>query len=432
MNKNIWVIAQREFATRVWQRSFLLGTFLAPMLIVIICVATLSLMSNSLGEATRLAVVEANEYALGATLKEVLPAQKYRVQLIAPQAALDIQRQALLRETGFQPNHKQGKYDAVVVLTNGVLQGDPVEYFGSNASSAVAMDEFQRYLTEAVQRQRLKTMGLDNPGIKHAMKEVPFKALLVSQGSTEGNNANATFTVAYGILMLVYMGVLLFSSDVLSAVSLEKKGRIVVVLLSSLTPFQMMLGKVLGVGAVGAVKVLCWSLLFVFVMLVAPLLGDALNMDTGSLATYVPEEFSLSAVVVGGISFLLGYFLYAALNAAVAAICKDKEEAQGMATVLMVLAVVGLLMGVLLTTNPSSGLGELFLWVPFSTPFVLPVRWVMGVSSVTEVFLCVALLIASVAVALKVAARCFSVGLLREKASITWREMFSLLVQKRG
>jgi ABC-2 type transport system permease protein len=211
------------------------------------------------------------------------------------------------------------------------------------------------------------------------------------------------------------MAILLYGVQVLGAVVEEKSTRIVEVLVSSLKPFQLLAGKVIGVGAVGLLQLGIWlaaGKLFLDRRAdIARLMGQS-DEAVAALGSVGLPEVPFATIVVFLTYFLLGYFLYAAMFAAVAAMVNTEAEARQAQTPVVMLLVIPTVMMIGILNDPDGSLAVALGLVPFTSPIAMPVRWAAAPVPLDQLVLSVAILVATVLGITWVAGRIYRVGIL--------------------
>jgi ABC-2 type transport system permease protein len=215
--------------------------------------------------------------------------------------------------------------------------------------------------------------------------------------------------------MFMYISLLLYGVQIMSSVIEEKSNRIVEVLVSSLTPFQLLMGKVIGVGASGLLQLGIWSATGLYITrALGGRSGAAALADTGdaaqasiSMPNVTPE---LVAIVL--VFFLLGFILYSGLYAAIGSMCSTQQEAQQAATPVTMTVVIGMIFMFSLINEPSGSLARILTFIPFFTPLVIPVRYAIAPLPLSEVLLGVGVMLIGIVAVVWVGARIYRVGIL--------------------
>ncbi|MFO7298602.1 MAG: ABC transporter permease [Actinomycetes bacterium] len=232
--------------------------------------------------------------------------------------------------------------------------------------------------------------------------------LTVTTPQGDGEDARGEkFLVAQAGMFLLYMAVLVYGSWILTGVTEEKSSRVVEVLLSAVHPWQLLGGKVLGIGALGLAQ-------FVITILIA----------LGGIAYTGIDIPSLDPLTIGNLVlwFILGFLIFAVLFGAAGSLASRTEDAQGVAMPMSMLAVAGLIIAFATLDDPDGTLAVVGTMFPLTAPFVVPVRVVMEAIPAWQFALSVVLSIVAVVVLIRVAGRIYSGALLRFGTRTKFRE----------
>jgi len=243
--------------------------------------------------------------------------------------------------------------------------------------------------------------------------------------SGEGGEARqgdeSAFVVAIVLIMMIYMMVLMYGAHTLQVVIEEKSNRVVEVLLSSLSPGSLMLGKVLGIGAAGLTQTGIWTLAFLIFSQQGVSIGS-FTLDTSFLTPMIWISFL--------VFFLLGFFLYALLYAGVGAMCNTLQDSQQFNFPLMMGLVLPMMLLSLVLEAPNSPVAVGLSLVPLFAPVLMFVRVCVETPPVWQVVLSWALMAVSIWLAARAAGKLFRLGILMYGASPTWATLARALRQK--
>jgi ABC-2 type transport system permease protein len=300
--------------------------------------------------------------------------------------------------------------DGFIIVTDSTLEGGVAEYRGNNVSSLTDMQRLQSRLQETVVEARLDRAGVDNAVVRQAQRSVNLTTLKVDKGKTTRESGAESFALAYGMSLILYTALILYGFQVVGSVIEEKSTRVVEVLVSSLRPFELMAGKILGVGGVGLFQMGIWgvsaSILFAHQSQVRGLLGGA----GGTSEIHLNITAALVAVFL--LYFLLGYFFYSSMLAAVGSMVGTEAEGRQAAQPVLMLIVASLILGISIVLNPA---GKMPFWlsvIPVTSPIAMPVRYAATTVPTWQVWLSIAVLAASVVGVAWIAARIYRVGIL--------------------
>jgi len=422
----VWAVIRREFLERVRTRQFVIGTILGPILLGALMILP-ALMARNTG-VKRVAVVDASGTGLGVRVEASLRAAtrdgKPRFEVVRVDAAgrdLTAVRDSLVGRIDVrgveEPLH------GVVLVTEDAFARDTLEYLGSNVSSMSDMGALSRTLNQAVLGEKLTRNGID-PGMMQALvKPIEVRTQKVSQGKLTGESGEASFALAYVMSMVLYMALLMYGMQVMTSTVEEKTNRINEVLVSSLTPFQLLLGKVVGVGSVGLFQLTIWLGTAYGLSSKKEAIGRMLGASPEAITSMPIPSIPLNVFVVFLLFFLLGFFFYASAYAAVGSSCNTVQETQQASMPLTLMIVVGLLLMFRLLDEPSGTMGRVMSLVPPFAPFVTPVRNSLSPLPLPDILLSVAVMILGVLAMTWLAGRVYRVGILMYGKRPTMREM---------
>ncbi|CAM5395858.1 ABC transporter permease [Rhodanobacter lindaniclasticus] len=432
--KKILAVVRREFVERVRTKAFVISTVLLPVFMVAMVLLPALMMSGG-DRTTRVAVVDASGMDLGQSLSRALAAEKigsgeqakarYTVQVF-PATAADVAkvRGDLIASTGFSDRtHKDG-WDGVLVLTDDTLASGKLAYYGSNVGSLEAMARLQRGVSNALAGVRLGKSGVDAALVRRAMAPADMDTTKVSDGKLTGQSGQASFFIAYFMGFILYIAILIYGQQTMTSVIEEKTSRIMEVLTSSLTPFQMLLGKVLGVGAAGLAQMLIWGgSVFLLSSQRAPLAG-LFGIGAGAMNSFPIPTMPAGLLMVFLVYFALGFLLYGALYAAIGAMCNTIQETQQYAIFVTVFILVGFFAVFALIKDPTGQLGVTMSYIPFFAPFTMPVRWSLTSVPPLELALSLGLMLVALLACVWLAARIYRTGILMYGKKPSWGELW--------
>lgn len=407
--RKIWVVIRREFIERVRTKWFIIGTVLGPVLMFGV-IALPILMAEKGARVRKVVVVDATTTGFGDRLSGMLgqSGSVEATRLLVDAADLERAADSLAGQVG------QG-LDGILLVSDAVVDDGRAEYRGSNVTSPADMRILQVTLRGAVFSERLRREGVEPGVVSRAQIPVDLATVNIRHGKVTGESGQASFFLAYVMWFLLYMAILLYGVQVMGSVVEEKTSRVVEVLVSSLKPFHLLAGKVIGVGAVGLLQMGIWvgfgKLALDRRAELAGLLGQG-SEATAALSGMPFPEVPLATVVIFLSYFLLGFFLYAAMFAAVAAMVNSESEARQAQTPVVMLLVIPTVMMIGILNNPDGSMALALSMIPFTSPIAMPVRWAAAGVPGVQVLGSVAILAATVLAITWVAARVYRVGIL--------------------
>lgn len=426
--RTVGLIIGREYKNQVTQRSFIISTIIMLVLLVIgACVPTAVryFTSSAAPAQTKMAIVnnagtiaglngEALTRYMETTLNERgtgtgTPGQPSSVPPFTvisgtATAAADLQKQV-----------KDGTLNMLLVVDRGT-SGDLrfTHYTNTAGSESSTMPQLE---TATVQLNFLdKASRLDlTPEQASSLSAQPEVNVINMQEESGGRSLSeqvAGYIIAYAGIILVSLGVFLYGNMVAQGVAEEKGGRIMEILVNAATPFQLMAGKILGIGAAGLTQMVCLigagiGALFLQVPLSAALFGNA----SGGLPLDI-AGVSIAPLLLLLLYFLLGFLLYAALFAAVGALVRRQDEAQNAATPLTMLFMVGYLVSYAAIYIADATWVKVMSHIPFWTPALMIVRIAVGTVAWWEIVLSVGVMAATIFICTLIASRIYRFGVL--------------------
>lgn len=388
MNKT-WLIIKREYLTRVKNKTFLLSTFLMPLFFVGLIAAVTFITIKSTKEEK---VAVGDKEGL---LKEFLDAGK-SIEFVFMENA--------------DTSLLQKDFTAVLLSPqNGINTTDRYQIYTRKNLSVVSESAISRRINEAVETRLMTTIGgmsrAEYDSLRSQAKAVSLDNKVLADGDEikEGNSGVA-YGVGYGAGFLIYITLFLYGSMVMRGVMEEKTTRIAEVIVSSVRPTQLMMGKIIGIGAVGVTQFIMWILLIVLLSNGLTLLlpkevvmqaGEASsqmnaagmsNINSGPMATLMETQKTLSSVnwplIIGCFLFYFtfGYLFYAALFAAVgSAVNEDPQDAQSLMFPITMPIILAIIIMINAITQPESTLATWSSMIPFFSPIVMMARIPFGV-----------------------------------------------------
>lgn len=423
MHKIIAVI-RREFLERVRTKAFVIGTLLGPIFFIGLVVIPGLLLSRG-NTGLRVAVVDATEGDFGrrvvGALAEVRSSgkPKYLPTLIpAGERAADV-LDSLVPFTGLSEESEANQWDGILLVDEGGIATGKLSYFGDNVGSLEDMQSLRQALTPLVITERLSRSGVDPAVALRATTPVSLDSRKVTQGRLTGESGEATFALAYAMGIILYMALLLYGTQVMTSIIEEKSNRIIEVLVSSLTPFQMLLGKVVGVGLVSLLQIGIWATAAFFLSQNRATVMGWFGIQAAGVGGGLPA-MAPDLVAVFLIFFALGFLLYSSAYAAVGSMCNTVQETQQAQMPVMMFVLVGFFSTFALLRDPTSAFAKIAGFIPPLAPFVVPVRYSLSPIPLGEVVATAATTVLGLLAVVWVAARIYRVGILMygKRASI--------------
>ena len=417
---NRWfVIAKREFLERVRTKWFVIATVLGPIGMIALIIVPALLARNS-GNGVQLRIIDRSGQ-LGPMLQQDLNnVPTWHVELMPP----DSDPKALLAQIASSKINGFVTIPADIANVPSVaVTPSVVSYQGDNATNLSVVGDIQRRVTRAVQTLRGNHAGLTADQISPVLADVEFVAQQTT-GTTTGSSGGAAFLVGYVVMFLLYLAISLYAVSVLRSIAQEKTTRVVELMVAATSPRSLMAGKILGVGAVGLLQMFVWVGMAGMTLAYRMQLLAAIDVHSSG--------FSLPPLALGEISviilyFICGYFFYAALAAALGAMVSSEQESQSAQTPLMLILASSTTCISMVAGSPRSGASQVVTMLPFASPVLMPMRYLLGGASAGQVVLSLAILVVSTALVTALAARIYRVGILMYGKRPSLRELLRWL-----
>ena len=430
---NVSIIIQREFNERVRKKSFIITTILMPVLMIVLIIAPALIMEYSRGEQKTIAVIDDSG-------------------LVAPQLQSN-------EELRFEPTDltteeaRRSLTDRFGVLYIGsdILENPSDVKLYANASSSLSIESnITGQIEDILEAEKLKAYHIDN--LQQILDEVKTTVTLQTFRNDKSQEAesqaqSSTVATAAGYILgfVLYMFLLIYGSMVMQSVIEEKNNRVLEVVVSSVRPFDLMLGKILGVALVAVVQVLIWGvLIFAVGAIVLPQLMPAEMMagvqamqqgmpDAAAMGDMDPEMLQAVAAVTDTgyilkifVCLLLfvfgGYLLYSAMFAAVGSAVDNVQDASQLQMPVTLPIILALLMMLAVIKDPNSSLAFWFSIIPFTSPVVMMARIPYDIP-LWEIVLSLVILYASFVAMVWFAGKIYRVGIFMYGKKPTFKEL---------
>ncbi|MGW8264876.1 MAG: ABC transporter permease [Longimicrobiales bacterium] len=409
--KGLFPVIKREYLQRVRSKWFVFGTVLAPVFLVGMMVLPIIFESRS-EEARRNVALVDETGVLGDAVTPRLEELGFTIRPEAPGA-----------EETLRSEVEAGELGGFIVLPEDALTRGRVEYHGREGPGTITGLTIRGIVAQAAVEARLAQaeIEMDYDAI---LAGGELEVFLLEADGAGPRGEDPEFIGAFAGSMLLYMTILLYAVAVMRATLEEKTSRVVEILISSVRPSDLMLGKILGVGSVGLTQLAVWVCFGVlaFTMGLPALLSARPDLVDPELITEALPGVGLSVLFVA--VFLGGYFLYSALYAAVGAMCSTEEEAQQAHLPVIMLLIVPIMFLMPIIENPGSPMAVAASLVPFFSPILLYARAASGAVPLWQILVALTLLFGSVWVVAWLAGRIYRVGILMQGKRPTLPELW--------
>ncbi len=409
-------VVQREYLAHVRRKSFVVSTLLVPVMMVVFFVLPVVVAMFTPDRRYRLDVLDGTGElgaAFVASLDDTLGDGRRRFDARAL-VATDADAFDRRRREG-EASVRDGLLDILVVLPPDAVETGRAEYVTRDVRSFTVMEMIESHLDDVVVRRRLEREGIDYARVSELTRGVSLGMRQVtSSGRVEKRDMTSEWGAVFVFVMILYMSLLTWGMAISRGIIEEKGSRVVEVLLSSLRPVDLMIGKVVGIGAAGFTQLAIWAV----AGLVLTAYGAAAAAGLMSHVHVDPWAFAWMLLF-----YVLGFLLYAAVFSVVGSMCsteQDAQQLQGLITLPMVLPIMFLM---LIIQNPNGVFAAVLSIVPLTAPMVMLARIVLFDPPAWQVAASLVVLVASIYGAVAFSARVFRVGILMTGKRPSLREV---------
>ncbi|SET75233.1 ABC transporter permease [Hymenobacter actinosclerus] len=460
MPSNFWLIAQREYLTRVKKRSFLIMTLLVPLIVAAFGFFIVKIATSDNDTQDVVQVLDTSGQNLGARLVSTK-----QMQFKPVQGTLETVKKDYLKSED----------DGLLYLPAGLSLEAPkgVQLYAKGNVSIRKQQAVETALDKLFSEDKMRASGLSQEKLDALKTNIDVASINLDEtGKEKNSNALATSGIAYALALLIYLFIFMYGVQIMRGVGEEKSSRIMEVMLSSVKPFDLMMGKIVGIAAVGLTQFLLWGILSVgATSAVTAVFADKLaatastetaanpggaeraakvmggaevagtdNATTPDAAAAVSERFSVFKALRGlplgmiafgfVIYFLGGYLLYGALFGAIGAAVDDQTDTQQFMFPITMPLILSYIIGVsVILRNPDGPVAFWMSMIPFTSPIAMVIRLPFGVP-VWQLALSIGLLIAGFVFTVWIAARIYRVGVLMYGKKVTYKELSKWLFYK--
>ncbi len=408
--RQVWAVLRREYVERVKTKGFIFSTIAIPVL-MLGTIGLMTFMAVRAEQSQRQMALVDYTGQVGEEVTRRMEAVGYDLEIVDAQVGLEEMDRRVLED----------EIEGYVVLDELTVQEGTFAYRSKGSPGRTRRALLESVVVETVLELRLSATG-SGAGVQALLGggRLSFEPL----GDAERSEVEEVSGIATGIggILILYMALLLYGSFVLRSVLDEKRNRVVEVVISALTPGRLMLGKILGVGSMGMTQLGIWAACAALIgLLGVPMLASNLpQADLGNLAEVLPGIGTLVLLLV---YFVLGFFLYASLFAAVGAMCSTEEEAQQAQFPVMMLLIVPFMLQMFSLEADVFGWMDWAALFPFFSPIMMFPRAASGAVPWWMVGLSLVFMVIAVGATAWVAGRIYRVGILMQGKRPTLREL---------
>tara|TARA_B100000787_G_scaffold162742_1_gene143803 strand:- start:190 stop:1455 length:1266 start_codon:yes stop_codon:yes gene_type:complete len=419
--RKIWLIIKREYLVRVRKKSFIVMTIVGPLLMVALMIFP-AYLANQTQEVRTIAIDEDGfEFTNQIEDTDFLHFSKIPNQ------------EAVLLKNDFS---KSNYYALLRIKENNFT------LYSNQQISLSVSKAIENQLEQIIEHQKLKAAGIDLDILSEAESTVRITTKIITEdGNTTKSKAEASMGIGFICGILIYIFIFMYGTMVMRGVIEEKTSRIVEVIISSVKPFQLMMGKIIGVALVGLTQFLLWILLTIAITSVAELMF----INAGSMSTELSSTQQSSLLIelsnlTGGINlvqifisfifyFLAGYLMYSSLFAAVGSAVDAEADTQQFVLPITIPLILAFILIQPIMENPDGPLAFWMSIIPFTSPVIMMVRLPFGVAN-WELALSMGILILSFVLTTYLAGKIYRTGILMYGKKTSYKELWKWLSYK--
>ena len=438
--KNIGLILGREFRERVYKKSFIITTLVMPLLMVLLSVAPTLIMEYADTETRKITIVDESE--------TIAP------HLVSNDMVAFVVSNEDLASTLVSTAQDESNFGVLHIGKSIIENTNDVRLYTTSSSSLMLEEEIAAQIEDVIEAERLKVYNIEN--LEAILNKVKASVHLTTLRTDKDEDSAASSAIASSLIGLVlgfllYFILVIYGAMVMQSVIEEKSSRILEVMVSTVKPFEMLMGKILGVASVAAVQIAVWGVLLILcsaVIMPAFMPDNVLDSvqqvqggaDVAALAmqqNIEPEMLTaLSSLLdTGHIAMILamvllftigGFLLYASLYAAVGASVDQAQDAQQLTAPITIPIIVAFVVTMMIMKDPNSPVVFWCSMIPFTSPIVMVARIPSGIPA-WEIVTSLVLLYASFLVCVWGAAKIYKIGIFMHGTKPSLRDLWRWL-----
>lgn len=433
----IGLIIEREYMTRVKQKSFLLTTILVPIVIIAFYAIIIAVSISGDSKTQKIAILD----NAGLFEGKIAPGKddKATYDFITGET-----------EQSYKAKYVQEGYNIFVYVPDFTVdQPGPVRVHSQSSMNLFVKSSLEKKINSAIERKRLIAANIDPDIYGKIRSDIRIENIIdAGEGKEKRGNAGITYVVSFAGGILIYMILMIYGTMVMRGVMEEKTNRIAEVVVSSVKPFQLMLGKIIGIGAVGLTQFAIWIVLIGALQVVVPMIfpqmmpqapsAEEVNAamsqaGSGGIASAIE---GLSSLPIGLIIFCFlfyfigGYLLYAALFAAIGSVAsEDQQEAQQLVFPVIMPLILGFVIMTRAINDPDGSMAVFGSMFPLTSPIVMMGRVTYGVPW-WQLAISMSLLILTFLFFTWLTAKIYRTGILLYGKKVSWKEIWKWMVRR--
>ncbi|MCK9996634.1 MAG: ABC transporter permease [Candidatus Krumholzibacteria bacterium] len=413
--RKILTVIRKEYLERVRSKSFVIGTLLGPALMSMFILVPVLVAEKGGDDVRTVGVIDPAGLYFDSLMDVLADEGQDNVKLELIESGTVDESLGEMKKSILDESIHSGILIAVDFLDSG-----KATFYNKSVSASVMRDEVLRpAMNRVLREERFAAAQVPDTLFAYLAARTVWSNIGVTpEGGEEVQDEDVGFIMAFILIMIIYIMVIMYGSHTLTAVIEEKSSRMVEVLLASIAPGDLMLGKVMGIGLAGLTQFAIWSTALFAIGQRGVSVGDV-SFDTAFLTPVILINFIAF--------FLLGFFLYATLYAGIGAMCNTVQDSQQFHTPLVMGLVLPMMMLGLVLRSPDSTLSVVLSLIPLFSPVIMFMRVCVETPPVWQIGLSWILMIGSIWLAARMAGKLFRMGILMYGASPTWATLIKVL-----
>jgi ABC-2 type transport system permease protein len=418
----LFAVLKREYLQAVRKKMFIIMTLLFPLLMSGLILIPSLMIGGSLG-GKKIAVLDGTgrlrdaylhppekrkpKDAKAAMKRNADAVTKLHIDYVDRAGDADLEAAAKPYLSRLATDDKSQHLDGVLLVpTDAFTNGDArLKYYSRSATDFIAEERLSSMTNDGVHRFRLNARGLSPDEVDQLLNDIRIDAVQLSKTGQQKKGGAANFLIGFVLTALLILPSFIYGLEIMRGIIQEKTDRIVEVLVSSMSPAQLLVGKILGIAAVGLTQISVWLLMGAGV---AAYIATTMQMAGENVTQFLRA----STFIYFAVFFILAYLTYVCVYAIGGAICNSEKEAQQLiAPITMIMMLPWFLLAGLIT-NPDSSLAVGFSLAPVFGPMTMFIRTLVADPPMSQVLITIAVSIATISVFFWITAKIFRVGIL--------------------
>jgi ABC-2 type transport system permease protein len=428
------LILSREFTERVRKKSFIITTLLTPILMITLMAAPTLIMMLGKTSTKKVVVVDNSpDRFVGRQLKSGSTVE-FRLLDAGITAA----------EARAQYSNADRAYGILIIGSDILSNPGNLQLILNDASSMSVEESINGQIQDILRTERLSRYEIENidriladAGIRVNVQTLKNNVLAVDEDSMEATSTTMSWLLGLTLGMLLYFILIVYGQQVLQSVIDEKQTRVLDVIITSCTPFELMMGKILGIALVAALQIVIWAVLvigvssFVMPLLIDPASVQAISdpMMGSAISSFTDVGFLLSLFVQLLVFAVGGFLFYASMYAAIGSAVDTPQDAAQFNSIIMMPVILAIIVMMNIMNDPNSGLVFWCSMIPFTSPIVMMARIPFGIPT-WQVIVSIIVLFISFFIMTWIAARIFRVGVFMHGKKPTWKDLAAWIKMK--